>query len=172
MNRENDSETFLPRVGRVRKSHPRVEAFGVIDELSSFIGLARAVVSDAETKEILKKIQNSLFHVGSYLAVANYSLEPALSVRSEIETFEQRIEKTLPPLTRFIYPGGTTASALLHVCRAVARRAERRLVRLSEQESVDHAAISYINYLSKFFFTVARYVNVLEGGVEEEWVSR
>ncbi|MEM1948584.1 MAG: cob(I)yrinic acid a,c-diamide adenosyltransferase [Candidatus Caldarchaeum sp.] len=172
MSRENESETFLPRVGRVRKSHPRVEAFGAIDELSSFIGLARSMVSDAETKEILKKVQNSLFHVGSYLAVANHPIDQALGVRGELETFERKVKKMLPPLTRFIYPGGVTAAAALHVCRAVARRAERTLVRLSEQEPVDQAVISYMNYLSKFFFTVARYINAVDGGVEEEWVSR
>lgn len=173
MSSSNDEfRTFLPRVGRVKKSHPRVEAFGCVDELSCFVGLARAVVGDEEVRDALKKVQDGLFHVGSYLALLNHPLDRVAVVMEVLKELENVMNARLQPLNRFIYPSGVYGATLLHVCRAVARRAERTVVRLGEVENVDPLVVSFLNYLSKFFFTAARYVNMKHGGVEEEWVSR
>ncbi|MDW8063907.1 MAG: cob(I)yrinic acid a,c-diamide adenosyltransferase [Candidatus Caldarchaeum sp.] len=172
MTRRDEGETYLPRLGKVRKSHPRVEAFGAVDELSCFVGLARTAIKDQQIDAVLKKIQESLFHVGSYLALENHPLDRVGAIREELEEFAKRVESSLPLLTRFIYPSGVVGSSLLHVCRAVSRRAERAVVKLAEVEEVDPEVISYLNYLSKFFFTLARHVNISSGGSEEHWISR
>ncbi|MDW8084081.1 MAG: ATP:cob(I)alamin adenosyltransferase, partial [Candidatus Caldarchaeum sp.] len=130
MTEKNEEETYLPRLGVVRKSHPRIEAFGTVDELSCFVGLARSYVEDRHVEAVLKKIQESLFHIGSHLAVVNHPLDRVLAIRKEVEEFEKEMVQSLPSLTRFVYPYGVSGSSILHVCRAVARRAERTVVRL------------------------------------------
>lgn len=168
----DESESFLPRLGKVRKSHPRLEAFGTVDELSCFVGVARSAISDRELDAVLKKIQESLFHLNAYIAVAGQSIDKIRAIRRELEEHEKGMAAQLPVLNRFIYPGGVMGASFLHVCRAVARRAERAVVKLAESESVDSEIISYLNYLSKYFFTAARYVNMKAGGYEDEWISR
>lgn len=169
MSEKKDDETFLPGRGKVKKNHPLLEALGTVDELSAFVGVARSHTEDEELRQSLKKIQEALFHIGSYLAVPNHPLDRVRACLDELRLFEKEMENRLPPLRRFIYPGGAEAAAYLHVCRAVARRAERTLVRLGDTSEVDPLAFSFLNFLSKFFFTAARYVNHLSGVADEEW---
>jgi len=166
---KREDETFLPGRGKVRKNHPVLEALGSVDELSAFVGVARSLTGDEELRKALKKIQEALFNIGSYLAVPSHPLDRVKLCMDELKLFEEVMETKLPHLTRFIYPGGAEAAAYLHVCRAVARRAERTLVRLGDTMEVDPLTISFLNFLSKFFFTAARYVNHLSGVADEEW---
>ncbi|MEM4280735.1 MAG: cob(I)yrinic acid a,c-diamide adenosyltransferase [Candidatus Caldarchaeum sp.] len=162
-------ETFIPRLGRVRKSHPRIEAFGEVDELSSFIGLARSAVKDPHLASILKTVQESLFHVGSYLALPSHPLDKLRENNEKIKTWIAEIGSELPPLQRFIFPSGAFEASLLHVCRAVARRAERSVARLADFEEVDETVTTFLNKLSLLLFLLARLVNKKTGFVEEEW---
>jgi len=162
-------ETFLPNRGRVRKSHPRIKALGDVDELNAFLGIARSVVKDQEMNELLKLVQDGVFHVGAYIAVANYSLNRLEEITMTLEHKLQSLEKSLPPLSRFIYPTGCFEASLLHVCRSVARRAERSLVELSETEHIDVVVLRFINRISKLLFAAARFLNMSSGVTEEEW---
>ncbi|MEM0349208.1 MAG: cob(I)yrinic acid a,c-diamide adenosyltransferase [Candidatus Caldarchaeum sp.] len=171
MSGKRDDETFLPGRGEVRKSHPLLEALGAVDELSAFVGVARSLTEDEELRKALKTVQEALFNIGSYLAVPNRPLDRVRLCMEELKTFEKLMESRLPALTRFIYPGGAEAAAFMNVCRAVARRAERTIVKLSETMEVDPLTISFLNFLSKFFFTAARYINHLSGVADEEWFS-
>lgn len=151
--------------GRVSKDHLRVEAYGTIDELNSFIGKAVTELDATKFKDIitdLETIQHELFDCGGDLAnimkERKYKLE-----ESSIETLEKRIDELseqAPPLKRFILPGGSPASATLHIARTVTRRAERQTVSLmTEFEDVPPLIQKYLNRLSDYFFAAARVVN-------------
>jgi len=160
---------------KVRKHHDRVDAYGDIDELNSFIGAAASFVTDAELATILADIQKDLFSVGAQLAdpkfreraSGKFQLAPERTAVLE-ETID-RFETELPPLRQFILAGGGHAGALLHVARTVCRRAERRVVRLSEEVEVSAGVIEYLNRLSDFLFVIARVVNYREGKQEVPW---
>jgi len=160
---------------KVRKHHDRVDAYGDIDELNSFIGAAASFVTDAELATILADIQKDLFSVGAQLAdpkfreraSGKFQLAPERTAVLE-ETID-RFETELPPLRQFILAGGGHAGALLHVARTVCRRAERRVVKLSEEVEVSAGVIEYLNRLSDFLFVIARVVNYREGKQEVPW---
>ena len=160
---------------KVRKHHDRVDAYGDIDELNSFIGAAASFVTDAELATILADIQKDLFSVGAQLAdpkfreraSGKFQLAPERTAVLE-ETID-RFETELPPLRQFILAGGGHAGALLHVARTVCRRAERRVVKLSEEVEVSAGVIEYLNRLSDFLFVIARVVNHREGKQEVPW---
>ncbi|MEM1943322.1 MAG: cob(I)yrinic acid a,c-diamide adenosyltransferase [Candidatus Caldarchaeum sp.] len=162
-------DTYLPGTGRVRKTHPRVAAFGEVDELSSFIGLARAALKYEEVDELLKTVQESLFHVGAYLANPTHPVEKIRSNSLVVEEWVRLLESNLPPLRHFIYPAGCTEAVLMHVCRAVARRAERAVARVADEEPVDESITAFLNRLSTLFFLLAREMNRRAGVSEEEW---
>lgn len=151
--------------GRVSKDDLRVEAYGTIDELNSFIGKAITELDQQKFKDILadlEAIQHELFDCGGDLA--NVMKERKYKLQEvSIETLEKRIDvltEEVPPLKRFILPGGTTAAATLHIARTVTRRAERRVVTLmNEVEDVPAIVQKYLNRLSDYFFAVARVVN-------------
>ncbi|CAM3836078.1 cob(I)yrinic acid a,c-diamide adenosyltransferase [Cohnella lubricantis] len=168
--------------GRVSKDDVRVEAYGTIDELNAFVGQAAAAVSSLERDssadweelaEELAVIQQELFDCGSDLSYANP--EPAkLKVTAEmaerLEAWIDRHEAALPPIERFILPGGSEIAALLHVCRTVCRRAERRIVTLAaSSQPYPEETLRYINRLSDYFFTAARRANVLLGVPDVEY---
>jgi len=158
-------ETGLFGGPRVRKSDARVEAYGDVDELNAAIGAARALVEDPEIDAELGKIQAELFCVGAELATphgakARSAIPPVDSGwTARLERAIDAWEPELPPLTKFVLPGGTRTAAALHVARTVCRRAERRAVLLSADAEVEPAVLAYLNRLSDFLFVAARLAN-------------
>jgi cob(I)alamin adenosyltransferase len=159
---------------QVRKNDPRVEAYGSVDELNSFMGAAVSLLDDAELRGILMDIQRDLFSVGAQLAdpkqygkKSKSKLDPA-----RVDVLEEtidRFETELPPLRQFILAGGGPAGAMLHVARSVCRRAERSVVALGEGVEIDPLTIQYLNRLSDFLFVMARLVNQRNGQQENPW---
>ena len=154
-------ETSLLSGNRVSKNHARIEAYGSVDELSSFIGYLRAYDIDENSKIVLFKIQKVLFSMGSLLALDEnkYKLNLDNIKISDIEFLENEIDamnENLPKLTEFIIPGGSKTAGLSHVCRTVCRRCERLVVGLEKTEDVDNNIIQYLNRLSDYFFVLAR----------------
>ena len=175
-------ETALYGGTRVSKASIRVESYGTIDELNSFIGFAKTEISDEKVLNQLRKIQFDLFTVGSEsatptdkLTLANGKSRLALMISdTEIEDLEHwmdEFEKELKPLQYFILPGGGKGPTSLHICRTVCRRAERSLVLLNESEEVRPELIKYLNRLSDYLFVLARYISHLHNEDEEYWLS-
>ena len=168
-------ETALYGGGRIGKEHARIEAYGSVDELNSFVGLAisRLEERDADLKSILKKIQNDLFALGADLATPMDSKAKTKRITAEhtanIEKTIDQLEKDLPELHKFILPGGSPWASLLHICRTVCRRAERNVVALGKKEKINDECIKYLNRLSSLFFELARVLNRRAGVKEEEW---
>lgn len=162
-------ETSLVGGARVSKASSRVEAYGDVDELNSIIGLARASLQDDQIDEALSLIQNDLFTLGADLASPSEIEVPRIQT-SFVETLEElsdRFLAELEPLKEFILPGGSKAGATLHLARTVARRAERRAVKLSEAEDVNELAVVYLNRLSDLLFILARVANRRRGVPEK-----
>ena len=157
-------ETSLGGGARVRKNDPRVEAYGAVDEANAVIGVAR-LHCDGDSDEMLARIQNDLFDLGADLCRPD-DIEGALRIiPAQIDRLEQEIDAMnlkLAPLESFVLPGGSAASAQLHVARTVVRRAERLSVALAEAAAVNPAAIHYLNRLSDHLFQLARINN--DGG--------
>ena len=159
-------ETGLGNGVRVPKDHPRVTAYGEVDELNSVLGLLAAHCPDAPETALLHTIQNDLFDLGADLCVPPAEGEdPALALRIiegqylRLERAIDRLNEHLSPLKSFILPGGTPAAAWLHLARTVCRRAERALVTLMQTEPVNPHALIYLNRLSDFFFVLGRTAN-------------
>jgi len=168
----DSGETSLFGGKRVSKSSSRIEAFGSIDELNSYIGLVRTLHPIKEIDTLLEKIQRELFIVGAQLAAVSTQQSEQITTR-EIEFMEQQIdkfEKQIGELKSFILPGGSLVAAHIQVARTICRRAERRLVTLNIGEPIDSKLLIYINRLSDFLFTLARYANKVEGRDEERYV--
>lgn len=172
----DDGTTGLFGGGRVKKWALRVEAYGTIDETNAVIGRARLSVP-AELDAVLARIQSDLFTLGAELATIpgkEESLKMALISADDATRLEQAIdaaEAGLPALRNFVLPGGTAGAADLHVARCVARRAERLLVNLADEEPVRQACIIYLNRLSDLLFTLARRANHLAGVPDVPWVG-
>ncbi len=155
-------ETSLIGGTRVPKYHERIEAYGTLDELNSFIGFLRDQITDLRQREVLLKVQENLFTAESLLATdpdaqITRSL-PQLS-ENDVLTLEQEIDamnEHLPPLSSFILPGGHPLVSLCHVCRTVCRRGERIIIKLASDMDVDETLIKYINRLSDYLFVLAR----------------
>ena len=170
----DQGQTSLVNGERVSKASLRVEAYGAVDELNSFLGLARTKISGTEIQKLLEQIQNDLFVLGADLATpsvapggAPISLRRITAVEAEI--LEKEIDHynaTIPELKEFILPVGSETGSLLHVARAVSRRAERAAVRLAEAEEVNGQAVIYLNRLSDLLFVLARVAN-RQGGSSE-----
>jgi len=159
---------------QVRKNDLRVEAYGNVDELNSFVGGAASFLDDGELRKILMDIQRDLFSVGAQLADPKQhgkrqksKLDPARITALE-ETID-RFETELSPLRQFILAGGGPAGAMLHVARTVCRRAERKVVALADSVEIDPLTIEYLNRLSDFLFVMARLVNQRNGQQEIPW---
>lgn len=173
----DNGTTSLFSGGRVSKTHLRVEAYGTVDELNSVIGVARALQPSAQTAEWLERVQNQLFHLGADLATPLDSKSDWV-VRMKAETvawLEGSIDQMtgqLPELTQFILPGGSPAAAQLHVARTVCRRAERLTVALAEHEALGDHVLTYLNRLSDWLFTLARWENLQAGISESTWSVR
>lgn len=146
---------------RLSKDHIRIEAYGTIDELNSFVGLLTANLPTSVYNNLLVNIQNRLFDIGSHLASdADKMVLPSHIDDNDIKSLENGIDamnEELPPLKNFILPGGSQTISLAHVCRTICRRAERRVVTLQQNEEIENQVVIYLNRLSDFFFTLARY---------------
>jgi len=160
---------------RTRKDDSRVDTYGDIDELNSFIGAAAAWISDRELVAMLQDIQRDLFSVGAELANPKSAEESGGRFHLDprrIENLEHaidRFETELPALRQFILAGGCPAGALLHVARTVCRRGERRVVALARNVTIDEVIIRYLNRLSDFLFVLARLINHRQGQQEIPW---
>ena len=165
----DQGETSLVGGRRVSKANIRVDAYGEVDELNSLIGLARARLDDKEIDETLAKIQNQLFTVGADLASPSDVDSPRIDAAliTALEKQADSFLKQLEPLKEFVLPGGSEAAATLHLARAVARRAERRVVELAHAADVNPRAISYLNRLSDLLFILARVANNRAGAREK-----
>ncbi len=169
-------ETGLFGGDRVSKSSERIEAYGTIDELNSFIGLAVIEVKSEDIKKLLLTIQSQLFTVGSDLATPLNEKNKKYDIPRVPEKFfeeaENQIDKfdaQLEPLQNFILPGGTKSASLLNVCRTICRRAERRVVALDASSKTGENIIIFLNRLSDLFFVLARYENMISGIPDTIW---
>ncbi len=174
----DDGTTALGTKQRVPKDHPRVRAYGAVDELNSFIGMALAQGLCEKLSQALPPIQNQLFHLGSDLSFPPDEAEefkvPRIQQRhvDALETLIDEMNSELGPLENFILPGGSLGAATLQVARTVCRRAERRLVTLQRQDEVRSESVTYLNRLSDALFVMARYENLQRGIREPLWDSR
>jgi cob(I)alamin adenosyltransferase len=170
-------ETGLFGGGRVAKDHPRVAAYGDVDELNSAIGVARATPPAAFFDDVFDSVQRDLFAIGGHLAtpdpekVAKALAKAALAEArvSEFERLMDAADEELPPLRAFVLPAGTAKAAALHLARTVCRRAERSVVHLARTESVPSLFLVYLNRLSDLLFTLARLANHRGGAGDTTW---
>ena len=158
----DEGKTSLFDNSRVWKSDERIMSYGAVDELNSSIGIALSLELDHEIKDILIKIQNDLFIVGSDLANPDMSDKKIRTTIEMITFLEQKIdllEPQLEPLTSFILPGGTLLASIIHLSRTISRRAETHVVALSQNEEINKDAAIYLNRLSDLMFVIARSIN-------------
>jgi cob(I)alamin adenosyltransferase len=173
----DEGDTGLFGGGRVPKDHPRVSAYGDVDELNSSVGLVRAAADQSFFDELLEAIQRDLFSIGGHLATPDpervrKALEKASLSPARISEFEQIMDEadnTLPPLRAFVLPAGTRIAAALHVARTVCRRAERSVVHLAHTEAVPQLFLTYLNRLSDLLFILARVANLRDGVADSTW---
>jgi cob(I)alamin adenosyltransferase len=169
-------ETGLFGGERVSKDSLRIETYGTVDELNSFIGLSLTETVDADVKSLLNKVQNLLFTLGSDLAAPDNEKNNKYDIprinklhfeemEKEIDKFEGKIEE----LRNFILPGGGKSSALLHICRTICRRAERKVVALNNEVKLNPDILIFLNRLSDLFFVLARYENKISGNEDIKW---
>jgi len=178
----DDGQTGLFGGPRVSKDDPRLEAYGTVDELNSTIGVASAFLEHEDLRGWLQIVQSDLFDVGGELATPDVEerirkgqpVGPRVTDEdvTKLEGWIDAMDEELQPLTRFILPGGTPASAHLHVARTVCRRAERRVLTLSHTTEVASTLGRYLNRLSDCLFTMARVANARAGVAEPEWLGR
>ena len=158
----DEGKTSLFDNSRVWKSDEMIMSYGAVDELNSSIGIALSLELDHEIKDILIKIQNDLFIVGSDLANPDMSDKKIRTTIEMITFLEQKIdllEPQLEPLTSFILPGGTLLASIIHLSRTISRRAETHVVALSQNEDINKDAAIYLNRLSDLMFILARSIN-------------
>jgi cob(I)alamin adenosyltransferase len=174
----DDGTTGLFGGGRVAKSHPRIAAYGTVDETNAAVGMARAALAGVDGVEkadaVLGRIQEDLFVLGGDLAAPGETKYPVPRIEADhVERLERDIDaltEGLPPLKHFILPGGHPAAAALHLARTVCRRAERLVVETAAIEEVAVEPLHYLNRLSDLLFTMARWVNHHTGTGDVEWV--
>ena len=158
----DDGKTSLFDNSRVWKSNERIISYGAVDELNSALGIAISMDIDHQIKEILLRIQNDLFIVGSDLAnpdMSNTKIRTTENMVSSLESDIDEFEINLNELTSFILPGGTLMSSILHLSRTISRRAETYVVTLSQKEEINKLATVYLNRLSDLLFVLARTLN-------------
>jgi cob(I)alamin adenosyltransferase len=174
----DDGSTWLLEGKRVRKHHPRVVACGEVDELNSVLGVCRSLLRDRhpDLDAELRKVQEALFRIGAELAS---EVPENLGIKqigredvSSLEAVLERLDSELEELRHFVYPSGSLPGAMLHFARAVARRAERAVVLLSDREKVNPEIVRYLNRLSTLLFQMARAVNAREKAPEDKWPGR
>jgi len=161
---------------RIAKDDLRIEAYGTVDELNSFIGLLMASFDDEKQNEILIGVQNRLFAIGASLATDPDKSSATSDIHEQdiaiLENAMDNMDQVLPPLRNFILPGGDIAVANAHVCRTICRRAERRVISLGSASPVDQQIIVYLNRLSDYFFILSRYLSHMHQVAEIPWIAR
>ena len=171
-------ETSLAGGQRVPKDSRRIEAYGTVDELNAFVGLARETASGdatvAELSAIMLRVQHELFNLGSILATLPEDVHPrqARVTEAEVSQLESEMDRAnagLPVLRSFVLPGGSRLNAELHICRTVCRRAERIVSALAREEPVPPEAVKYLNRLGDAFFVWSRWASYLSGAPETLW---
>jgi cob(I)alamin adenosyltransferase len=172
----DDGKTALIGGDRVSKHHIRVESYGTVDELNSQLGLIRSLEADDSVVHALAEIQDRLFTLGSYLASAAGSkmVLPGL-FETDVEFLEREIDRmtaVLPELRNFVLPGASANGAHAHIARCVCRRAERLVVFLADNEEIEPLILIYLNRLSDYLFTLARFLDMAHGGKEIVWKPR
>lgn len=152
---------------RVSKDSPEIEVLGTIDEANSFLGLTLSFLEEQYLKNKIVQVQRNLFKLGSIMAGAKFSIPGSV-----VKKYEKEIDAwtaAMPPLTNFIFPGGAKPAAFLFTARTVVRRAERLIVKLSKEKNISPGVLVYINRLSDYLFTLARYINFKQGIKENIW---
>ena len=176
--RGDTGETSLVGGQRTPKDDPRIDCYGVVDELNAFTGAARQTAEEhpalSDLAEKLKRVQHELFNLGSILATLPEDVHPRQPrvTAAEIERLEHEMDEAiaeLPPLRSFVLPGGSRLNAELHICRTVCRRAERLAVSLSRRQEVDGDTLKYLNRLSDAFFVWSRWASRIAGTPETLW---
>lgn len=167
----DDGSTGLADGSRVDKTSSRVTAMGEVDELNSHMGLLLALGLPADIGRLLTRVQHDLFDLGGELAIPGSTVIGTERI-ARLEVATDACNQALGPLKEFILPGGGQGGAHAHVTRAVCRRAERALVRLSRLEAVNPQALAYVNRLSDLLFVLARHLNRAEGATETYWVKQ
>ncbi len=155
---------------RVSKDHLRVHAMGDVDELNSNIGVLLCEDMAADVRALLVEVQHQLFNLGGELSIPGFELLKPEAVIA-LDTALEKYNATLPRLQEFILPAGTRAAALAHVCRTVARRAERAVVALDLAETLNESPRQYLNRLSDLLFVLSRVLNRMNGGDDVYWKS-
>lgn len=173
----DQGETSLLGGTRVSKAHERIDAYGTIDELNSYIGLLRDQEVNVKRKDLLKEIQDILFTIGSSLAAdpAKTNIKKPDVHDQDITILEQEIDKMeqqLPELKAFILPGGHMAVSFCHIARTVCRRAERNVIALTKNSNVDPLIIAYLNRLSDYLFVLGRMMAKELNAEEIKWKPR
>jgi cob(I)alamin adenosyltransferase len=170
-------ETGLFGGERVSKNNLRLNAYGSIDELNSFLGLAVIEVTNIDIKNILNDLQNKLFVLGSDLATPETEKNAKLKITRLPDSYITDTEKTidkyealLDELKNFILPGGSKGSALLHICRTISRRAEREVVALKNTEHIGENIVIFLNRLSDLFFVLSRFENKYSNIPDTKWI--
>jgi len=168
----DDGNTGLQGDFRISKSHPRIMAYGTVDEANAAIGIVLTNSLDDDVSQLLSQIQNDLFLLGSDLSNQNLndlknrvSLDMIEKLEGSIDTFESE----LPPLTNFILPGGNIAAAQIHQVRTIVRRAETLVVKLSDKDEINSNSIKYLNRLSDLMFVMGRLINKRNGVEDIIW---
>lgn len=170
-------QTSLLGGTRISKSHPRIESYGTIDELNSYIGLVRDQEVNTHRRDLLKEIQDRLFTIGSHLAAdpdRNTKKVPDL-LPTDIELLEHEMDKMdaeLPELRFFVLPGGHQSVSFCHLARTVCRRAERLVIAFSEEVIIEEMIIKYLNRLSDYLFVLSRKMAMELGAEEISWKPR
>jgi cob(I)alamin adenosyltransferase len=180
--RGDQGETSLAGGQRVPKDGPRIEAYGTVDELNSFVGAARVTAGELAAAEarlsvlaaVLLRVEHELFNLGSILATLPEDVHPQQARVTDadvaqLESEMDRMNRELPPLGSFVLPGGSRLNAELHICRTVCRRAERATVALGRMESVPPEAVRYLNRLSDALFVYSRWASHVTGAPETLW---
>jgi cob(I)alamin adenosyltransferase len=173
--RGDEGTTSLASGQRVPKNDPRIEAYGTVDELNSFVGLARDSARGLpELAQILLRVQHELFNLGALLATMPEDVHPkqARITAAESEQLEREMDRMnaeLAPLRSFVLPGGSRLNAELHICRTICRRAERLTVSLAASSHVDRTALTYLNRLSDALFVWSRWASHQTGTAETLW---
>jgi cob(I)alamin adenosyltransferase len=173
----DEGETGLFGGGRVPKDHPRVAAYGDVDELNSALGVVRATQPVQFFDDLIEAVQRDLFAIGGHLATPDpakvaAALEKAELSDERVTQFEQVMDAAgaeLPPLRAFVVPGGTPKAAALHLARTICRRAERSIVQLARDSAVPALFVIYLNRLSDLLFTLARLANHRDGAGDVTW---
>jgi cob(I)alamin adenosyltransferase len=173
----DDGTTGLFGGARIPKHHIRIESYGTVDELNSYIGLLRHRDIDPTSQEVLAEIQDRLFTIGSVLASdpSKENLKTPDVQESDIAVLEieiDRMNESLPEMRSFVLPGGNDTVGFCHIARCVCRRAERLTVLLNEKEPISPIVIKYLNRLSDYLFVLSRKLTVDDGLEETPWKPR